>query len=85
MHSKDATSSGHQVAHILGGVLADSSLHKLSEPFRFLGCSNGNTKLQLPPQIFLGQSFADWLGHFTVLLFQPPLCCLGRMFCSLSS
>ncbi len=43
----------------------------------------GNTNLQLPPQIFYGikvRRLARPLQDLNVLLLEPLLCCLGRVF-----
>ncbi len=58
-------------------VFAD--LQSLSKSLRFSSCSN----LQLPPQIFYGTKvwrLARPVLDLNVLLFEPLLCCLGRVF-----
>ena len=50
---------------------------------KVLRLSLGNSKLQLPPQIFYRikvRRLARALRDLNVLLFEPLLCCLGCMF-----
>ncbi len=68
-------------AHISGEILSHSSLQILSKSLRFRGWCLATRTFSSLHRFSMGLMSGDWLGlDINVLLLEPLLCCLGRVF-----
>ncbi len=77
------TALGHQVCTHLRRDFVPLLFTDPLQVNKVLRLTFGNSNLQLPPQIFCGIKvwrLARPLQDLNVLLLEPPLCCLGRVF-----
>ncbi|KAK6297365.1 hypothetical protein J4Q44_G00319480 [Coregonus suidteri] len=74
---------GHQVCTHLRRDFVPLLFTDLLQVIKVSRLMFGNSNLQLPPQIFYGIKvwrLARPLQNLNVLLLEPLLCCLGRVF-----
>ncbi len=74
---------GHQVCTHLRRDFVPLIFADLLQVIKVSRLTFGNSNLQLPPQIFYGMKIwrlARPLQDLNVLLLEPLLCCLGRVF-----